>query len=359
VSNVNLDYSTNGGSNWSEIVRNVPAVDSQYVWSVPAVSAPELWIRISDATNESVNNVSIAPYTIIVPIEVKVPVGGERLARRSSFSIRWTNQSAGNVHVQFAADGNTFVDVATNLPSSTTSYDWTVADVEAPNARIRVVAANNSTIYSTSNPFVIGTARFRLLLPNDGTVICNDVATQYNWDGDFIERIKIQYSTDNGANWRNALQSLTVPVEQWQIFSRNSNLGSIPKGTAAILRVVDNAADTVLDTRSNMTIDSCGVVTGYTDELGAPTGLVIESISPNPASTSFDVRLTHSAGAQAEILLVDVTGQSISVMKTDLVSSGTTTLSIPLGGLALSSGAYQLVVRCGTASVSAPLSIVR
>lgn len=357
VSNINLDYSIGDTSSWKTIIHNKPAVDSQYIWTVPNESTPRMWLRISDASNANVYNISIASYTVTVPLSVTAPVGGERLGQNSPFAIKWVNSAGGAVNIQFAADGTTFTEIATNITAAV--YDWITPNIETSTARIRIVLASNTAITATSQPFAIGIARFRLLLPRDGMTVCNDVETQYNWDGDFIDRIRIQYSVDNGGSWKNALQPATVQVKQWQIFSRNSSLGTVDNGTKALLRVVNSATDTVLDTRSDITIDSCGIVTGYTDEQGAPSKLAIESVSPNPASTSIDVKLTHSAGAQVEFLLVDVTGQTISLMNTSLANSGTTSVYVPLNNQSLSTGSYQLVVKSGSTSVSAPLTIVR
>ncbi|RPI69894.1 MAG: hypothetical protein EHM43_00245 [Ignavibacteriae bacterium] len=358
VDNVNLHYSTDDGANWTSIASNIPAVDSQYVWTLPAVAVTELWIRLSDASNVNTQNISIASHKITVPLELIAPAGGERLGKGGVFNIRYRKEaSVGPVNILFAADGQTVESVANNVAEAT--YAWTVPDVETSSARIRIVAANNNQIVVTSNTFAIGTPRFELLLPSEGSNFCNNQDNQFNWSADFIDRIRIEYSADNGATWKLAVQPISIPAEQWQIFSRNSSLSQVAAGSIIQLRVLDaNNRELVYDTRNVLNVVSCDAPVSVAEEAYTNTGLKILNVTPNPASTTVSVDVAHTTGARLQIVAVDQAGASIVLRSdVDVVGDGHTVINIPVDQFA--SGAYRLVVRSGSMVADAPLKIVR
>ncbi len=357
VSMVNLEYSLTGSGDWTPIASGLNAADKTYAWVLPTINTTNLWIRISDASNAEVNNVSLAAYTIRVPLSVSQPIGGERIGKGTTFQIRWSkDNSVGNVNVYFSPDnGSNWEQIAAN--QSGTTFDWTVPSIETEQARIRVSAATNSSVDDVSEVFAIGTPRFELLLPMEGADLCNNFDNQYRWSGDFIERIRIQYSTDGGTTWRNALQPLTVPLNQWEIFSRSSNLGQIAAGTKVQLRVSNVANDQVLATRNELTVKECTQVTSVNEGISA-NGFAIAAVTPNPASSDVTVLINHAEGSVLDIDVVDASGSSNTLIQGIVVSgSGTTSLNVPVESLP--SGAYQLVVRGGDRSASTTLRIVR
>lgn len=353
VSLINLEYSADGGSQWVPIISDKPAADSEYVWSVPSVSANELWIRISDASNPAVNAVSIASHSITIPITFVSPTGGERIGQKTDFTVRWAKTIPENVKLDFAADGINFTNLATNISGS--SYDWTTPEIVTENARLRLTSVLNAEVTTQSNTFAVGVSWFRLLIPGEGAVICSDVATQYKWEGDFIDRIKIQYSIDDGATWKNALTQVNVPLSQFQVFSKGSSLNSVPNGTKAILRVIESVPDTVLDARSDLTIDTCGVVTSVDGSVEI-SGIQITRVVPNPASSSIEISVTHSNSGEADVVLVDVAGRERFLSSVSLTGSSNSIIRVALNSVA--PGYYRLIVKSGASVADTPLTIV-
>ena len=246
VTNVNLAYSTNGGGMWEPIASDVPAVDSQYVWTLPNLSASQVTIRIQDASNSSVEAISIADYAISVPLEFISPQGGERLGFGSEFNIRIRKDLSINaVDLEYSLNNGQDWDPIVEGETQT-AYTWTVPSTATDQARIRVSNSANKEIAAVSQPFSIGEPRFELLLPAENGELCNNQDNQFNWSGDFIDRIRIQYSTDGGENWRNAMQSLTVEVKDWETFTRNNSLGNVEPGTEVQLQVLEAESREVL-----------------------------------------------------------------------------------------------------------------
>jgi hypothetical protein len=72
VSNIKLEYSTDSGNNWNIIENSVPAVTGKYEWLVPNTPSENSLVRISDATNPSVFDVSNGVFTISEPPVITV-----------------------------------------------------------------------------------------------------------------------------------------------------------------------------------------------------------------------------------------------------------------------------------------------
>ena len=356
ISAVNLAWGPSENGPWTVFAPNVNAADRQYLWNVPALGVTTFWIRAEDASNPSVNDTSLASYRISIPVTLDAPKGGERLGQGSSYTIRWTKaQGVGNIKVEFSADGTTWETLQAS--SSATSFAWTVPQVVTENARIKVSAISAPNVPSTSQPFAIGVRRFALEIPAENGALCKNQPNQYRWSADFVPQIRIQYSTDDGANWRTATQQSTIETVQWQIFSRNVNMNNVPSGTALKLRVIDAQSEEVLDTRNVLRMDSCDAPVTVQEE-AAVSGLALVRVSPNPASSV--VRLDVSVAAPASdatVVLISTDGREIVLRSNVALTQGLTSLELPIGTVA--AGSYQIGVRVGSHMMVAPLAIVR
>lgn len=63
VQNVKLEYTTDGGTTWVQIIANTPAADGQYKWYLPVINTSKMIIRVSDVTNENLNDGSVLPFS--------------------------------------------------------------------------------------------------------------------------------------------------------------------------------------------------------------------------------------------------------------------------------------------------------
>jgi hypothetical protein len=220
--------------------------------------------------------------------------------------------------------------------------------------RVSAVSAPGST--STSGAFAIGVRRFALEIPGEGTFLCKNQPNQYRWSADFIPTIRIQYSTDAGANWRTATQQSTIETSQWQIFSRNVNMNNVPKGTPLKLRVIDAVTEEVLDTRDNLVMDSCDAPVSVS-ETSEDVPFSITSVSPNPATSVVRLGIGSADARMCSIVLISGDGREVVLNSDVSLVPGSSTVEIPLGNVA--SGSYRIAVRNGNMQVVAPLMIVR
>ncbi|MBK8553354.1 MAG: T9SS type A sorting domain-containing protein [Ignavibacteria bacterium] len=65
--NVNIEYTTNNGTSWVNIVSNVPAQQRQYDWNIPYTGyTNQAKVRVLDSGNPSVGDTSDAAFNIIL-----------------------------------------------------------------------------------------------------------------------------------------------------------------------------------------------------------------------------------------------------------------------------------------------------
>lgn len=63
VQNVKLEYSTDGGTKWVLIIASTPAAEGKYKWYLPVINTSKMIIRVSDVTNENLNDGSVLPFS--------------------------------------------------------------------------------------------------------------------------------------------------------------------------------------------------------------------------------------------------------------------------------------------------------
>jgi len=129
IVNVKIEYSTNNGTNWNSIVTSYSASSGNYSWTVPSVSSTQCLVRISDASDTSVNSQSNNIFTIWQPVVVsQTPIVGQ-----NTLSFGATNILLDMFVFTAAAITDTFyayqAPVAGTLPTginNISQYYWTI-----------------------------------------------------------------------------------------------------------------------------------------------------------------------------------------------------------------------------------------
>lgn len=65
ITNVKIDYSVDGGSNWLPVINSTPAATGSYAWNVPNNPSVNCKVRISNTANILTNSMSVAPFYIM------------------------------------------------------------------------------------------------------------------------------------------------------------------------------------------------------------------------------------------------------------------------------------------------------
>ena len=74
VSNIDIEYSTDNGSNWDMLATNLISETNYYIWEVSATPSDQCLIRISESENASLNDISESLFTISSPLTAVEPL---------------------------------------------------------------------------------------------------------------------------------------------------------------------------------------------------------------------------------------------------------------------------------------------
>ncbi len=171
IANVRIEYSTNNGSAWSDIIAST-ANDGIYPWPIPNTASNQCLVRVSDAVNAAVNDASNAIFSINVSstITVNSPNGGESWMGGSVHNITWNSSgTVGNVKLEYST--NNGANWTTIIVSTTNdgTEPWTLPFTPSSQYLVRVSDAGNAAIFDDSN------AAFTVI--GDGTEPNNDSAS--------------------------------------------------------------------------------------------------------------------------------------------------------------------------------------
>jgi hypothetical protein len=269
VENVKIDYTTNNGVTWINIVESVPST-GHYFWDpIPVTPSNNAKIKITNVEggipNDESNGVfSIAPEEFI---KVTYPNGGERIQSGSAQYITWQSSipgsGDGNVAAQ-GSDGSGLMKMSENSGKSkilrkgrgTTSEDSglessSVSDIQSISAVRIDYSSNNGSDWnlitaSTPNngsylwsdvpiansdlcvvrisdeddnlPYDISDASFGIFTdvstqeivvtsPNGGDVYIAGSSQNITWQTSGVSNVKIEYTNNNGIDWMTIVDS--------------------------------------------------------------------------------------------------------------------------------------------------------
>ena len=220
-----IDYSTDGGGNWMEIVGQQGGNPMTYAWQLPQTPSTNCLVKVScvDYANNTGIDISDAPFTIIASpdsaspvVQVLVPNGGEIWFQGQTDTIRWNATDDIGVTAYSIGystnNGGTWNIIQARTVGNPQVYPWLVPNINATNCKVRVTcwdAVQNSTTDISDAPFTIhfpdsAGPSVNVIIPNGGEVWAVGSAHYVFWsagDTSGVDSLSLQYSTDSGANW--------------------------------------------------------------------------------------------------------------------------------------------------------------
>jgi len=154
ISNLKLEFSSDNGNSWLTIANNVSAAAGSYSWTTPDINSSQCLIKISDASNNTIWDISDNPFTIRPQIIVIDPNGNEYITIYSIYSILWSSMAnVSFVLIDYSIDGGVnWLPVQTSpINASTGRYDWLVPNNPSSNCLIKVRNSANSAIFDVSD----------------------------------------------------------------------------------------------------------------------------------------------------------------------------------------------------------------
>ena len=208
--NVEIEYSTDNGSNWIPVIASTPD-DGTYDVTIPNTPTVNALVRITD-TDSSPTDQSDAVFTIspIPVIAVTSPNGGEDWQVGSSQAVTWTSTgTSGNVEIEYSTDnGSNWTPVIASTPDDGT-YDWTIPNTPTVNALVRISDTDSSPTDQSDAVFTISPIpAIAVTSPNGGEDWQVGSSQAVTWTSTGTSgNVEIEYSTDNGSNWTTVIAS--------------------------------------------------------------------------------------------------------------------------------------------------------
>jgi hypothetical protein len=227
VGNVKIEYSSDSGNSWLNIV-NIKPNDGSFSWTVPDDPSENCLVRIKEADEDgNAIDVSDAEFSIVLPsyptITVNTPNGGEHLIVDSIYEITWTSTGeVGNVKIEYSTNSGTSWTEIVDSMSNDGSYDWTVPDNPSDNCLIRVSEIDDDPSDVSDGEFSItspSSDTITVTSPNGGESLVVDSTHEITWTSQgSIDYVMIEYSIDNGFSWiRIAASTVNSGSYNWTV----------------------------------------------------------------------------------------------------------------------------------------------
>jgi hypothetical protein len=321
ITNVSIEYSTNNGSNWVSVIASTPASGGTYNWTVPNTPSTECLVRISDASNATINDISDNVFTIAPLLTVTSPNGGENWIGNSTRNITWTSQNITNVSIEYSTNnGTNWISVIASTPAAGGSYSWTVPNTPSTQCLVRISDASNASINDVSNAtFTITAAPISMVTvtsPNGGEIW--EAGTNHNvtWTRQAVSQVKIEYSTNNGSGWTLVVASVPAVAGSY-----NWTVPNTPS-TQCLVRISDASNASVNDISDNTFTIEGGVSVEYLNS-GIPDEYSLSQCYPNPfnPSTMIEFSLPETVG-NVQLSIYNMLGEKIEELVNMAMSAG-------------------------------------
>ena len=292
IANARLEYSKDSGTTFSSlIVGSVDASLQRYNWVIPDNPGILIRVRISDAADSTVYDISDANFIIRGGFEVVEPNGGEIWAIGSDHDITWNSfGTIPNVRLTYSKDNSAHWTIIVGTIPNTDMYAWTIPDAISAQCLIRVADVVDADAYDVSDTVFNIHGSLDLTAPNGGEAWQVGSGNDITWlrTGSIVN-VKLDYSTDSGATYPNSIVASTTAATLTYEWTLPDNLSDTVKV------IISDAADaTVFDVSAGV----FKIMGGF--EVTAPNGSEsymvnsTQTVTWNTLGTVANARLDYS-----------------------------------------------------------------
>src|SRR5439155_723367 len=227
VPNVKLEYSTDGGSTYPNVIIASTPNTGTFGWTVPNNISATVRVRVSDVNNSDAFRASNTNFKIRGAFGVTAPNGGEVWTVAASRTITWTTTGTiPNVKLEYSKDNFATATVIAASTSNTGSYTWTVPNDISATVKVRVADAADSTVNDVSDANFKILAAFAVSSPNGGEIWAVGATQAITWTTTgTVPNVKLEFSTDGGVTYPNvvAASAANTGSFSWTIPDNISN----------------------------------------------------------------------------------------------------------------------------------------
>ncbi|MBI2417110.1 MAG: T9SS type A sorting domain-containing protein [Ignavibacteriales bacterium] len=97
IDTVGLEYTTDGGANWSLIAARIPAQSGNYTWTIPLVESSSCHLRVFDITRLTISDINDSAFTISnsAPLPVEL-ISFTAQAAHHQVDLQWATATESN-----------------------------------------------------------------------------------------------------------------------------------------------------------------------------------------------------------------------------------------------------------------------
>ncbi len=366
ISQVMLEYSSDG-TNWKSITSQpVNASLQKYTWNVSGISCSKTnYVRIYDFVNSSIQDQNDANFRI-KQLEIVSPAGDEKWEINTTHAIQWSYCNVDSVVLKYSLNnGNTWVRIDT-VAASTLKYNWTLPSSPSTEAIVRVEDFGSPSVYVESNKFNIYTPSLSLISPNGGENYQAGKKIKIKWQSGWVTSLKIEYSLNNGGSWSTIENSYPADSQYyyWTLPDTFSTTALVKLTDVNNTSLVDSSASPFKISRLRILSPLGGEfwVSGSTHKIKWKSEGSISNVSLKytldgtnwfsvpggntvTASTgSFDWNIGQTLSSKiAKVKVVSLDGDSIEAVSPDVFKIGWISITSPAGGEILQANKYTPV----------------
>jgi len=225
IDKVKIEYSTDNGATY-KVIESAYTDWGGYVWTVPEDVSNDCKVKVSDASNSDLQDVSEGTFSIIKGnfVSVTSPNKGQAWAVGAVYDIRWTFEGVDTVRIELSTDnGENWEEIAASVSASTAMYTWLVPDRASTQCKIRLTDVSNDTVTGESEAFSIAKSEINIQhtpittkQQNDEIIFSAQVTSNeeikqvmiyYDQTGDRVFDNQLEMTDSGGGNYTATLQA--------------------------------------------------------------------------------------------------------------------------------------------------------
>jgi hypothetical protein len=153
IEHISLQYTTNDGASWRNIVSAFPADSGFYDWTVPNYPTNQCKVKAFDSFNAFLSDESDDYFTIYASsVSLTAPNGGENWKVGETQRISWSNSNVDQLTIHYSTNNGTdWITVAAGAPDADGGFEWTIPAAPSTECLVRISDYSDTTVADISD----------------------------------------------------------------------------------------------------------------------------------------------------------------------------------------------------------------
>ena len=148
VESVKIELSTDAGQHWETLSESTPAANMKFTTNLPEVSSETCFIRISDASNNSIVDQNNTAFSLFIPtLKLTYPLTNNEFSAGDKIMILWSCLHVEKINLEFSSDnGDNWENVISGFDADAGSYTWNVPEVVSDNCKFKITSNEDPSL---------------------------------------------------------------------------------------------------------------------------------------------------------------------------------------------------------------------